>query len=765
MALDIQRMLGQLSPARPIDLGGSSGAREQLRLAREEFEFRKRNAQEEKELRRLEEQGRMAREQMEQERLRAEKLAEREAQQQAALLAQQQTALGKAGELGGTGKAQQLAAMSPLMDQLGYDQNYLGSVGGLPAYDFVNRAQEQARAEQEFEQGPRAIESWDGGESAVQSLNRLQGLGLGYPTNERGTLEDPGGADRPAVTGSVDEALALEPQAGGVDEATGEALTPGDNDYVAGQDNDPDSPPPPIADVTIEGRAMIPASLEPGDPFARALAASRFAEATKQPARGPGEEDYMGAVPRNRIDMAAMAAETMARLNPALQARVASLPPELQDAAKANAAAIGGLGLEATDAIKEMDSAMEDPVSIYNSQQNLEAEQAKRTTPSMMDVSTYRERGDKIAKEFANARGVTDILKAVNSAAVAENVLDNDDPNDDTMIAGALMDAQNIKGTPSNTDLAYAMGMSKASTITQIVAKIQELLVGGMSDAQKAAIKNYLRAVQESQRAAVNDYLNNAYNRLDSGELNEHEARGYKGAIEQSIPAWMYNDYWDAREKAGRAGGQRTTGPGQNAPAAAGELQRQAESAGLNGQVLGQLMGGESGGKTDAASDKSSAKGVFQLIDSTAQAMGFKNAAEYSAQPLDKQIEVGLKLFKNKGLNAESPAEDYALVLAAPAFVGKWKSRDDVVYKKDSDEWKGNAPWRPADGGDITVGSITDYYLKAGRQRAADADKAEAAPAKGAERKADAGNPYANLPEPKTPEEKRMLELLRKKGG
>ncbi|HEY3495805.1 MAG TPA: hypothetical protein VGK73_14000, partial [Polyangiaceae bacterium] len=72
----------------------------------------------------------------------------------------------------------------------------------------------------------------------------------------------------------------------------------------------------------------------------------------------------------------------------------------------------------------------------------------------------------------------------------------------------------------------------------------------------------------------------------------------------------------------------------------------------------------------------------------------------------------------------------------------------------------GNAPWRPAGGGDITVGSITDYYLKHGREVARERDaaesKAEAAPAKTTELK---------LPEPKTPEEKRIFDLLQKAGG
>ncbi|HET8957332.1 MAG TPA: transglycosylase SLT domain-containing protein [Microcella sp.] len=753
MAITTESMLLKLSPMQGLDPVGAiqqaqqmSAQRQQMRLARERFEEEKRRAEEQKQLTLLQERNEMARAEMAKATELAKKQADLEAAQQAALLKEQQGALAKAGELGGTGKAQQLAAMSPLFDQLGYDQNYVGSVGGLPAYDFVNREQEQARAEQEFEQAPRGIESWDGAESAVQSLNRLQGLGLGYPTNERGNLDDPGGADRAAMEG---EPLGLEPQVGGVDKATADALAPGDADMATAEEFAGEGD---VADVSVRGRGLAPASLSTGDAFARALAAQRYALETGKPARAPDEEDYMGAVPRNRIDMPAMAAETLARLKPALDARVMALPDDLRPAARRNADAIGGLGLEAPDALAEQDKAMDDAVSIYNSQQNLLAEQAKRQTPSMMDVSTFRTRGADAAKELADKRGVSKVLDAVVKADEVLRVLDDPSPENDRMIAPALMTAQGVVGVPSNTDLQFAFN-AKSSLIGDIIAKVEEAIQGGLSTAQRRAIRDYLKAVKESQRQTVEGFLDSAFQRLDSREFNEHEARGYKGYIEQSVPAAWYNDYWDKREKAERSGERAPGRVGQNAPAAAGELQRQAAAAGLNGQVLGQLMGGESGGNPKAANEartdglpKSSAKGVFQLLDSTAQAMGFKDAAEYSAQPLEKQIEVGLKLFKNKGLKAGSPAEDYALVLAAPSKVGKWKSRDEVVYEADSPELAGNPGWRSAPGGAATVGSITDYYLKAGKQRAADADEAE--------RKADPANPY--------PDDAKATELLKR---
>jgi hypothetical protein len=759
MAFNPSSMLLSLSPAGGLgnfaqDLQQMSAQRQQMRLAREKFEFDKKQSEEDKRLRMLEEQGRMAREKMQAEREREQAQAVKDA----ALLAKQQEHLGKFGELAGTGQTQQADAMSPLLDQLGYNTNNLGSVGGLPVYQLENRAQAAAEA--------AAVEQARAGGDEM--------AGLGYPTNERGTLDDTQAS--PSTLPDDPSMHSLGGEDPVLDEATADALMPGEGDYRytpspyapdgggaygsmeegAGHDMPEEEP----AEVVVNaGGGLGVAQLSGQDPFARALAAGRQGRETGVPTRAPDEEDFMGAVPRNVIDLPAMNAQTLARLNPALQARIGALPEELRSGAEANAKAIGGLGYESKDALKEFDTAMEDPLSIYNKKLDLKAEEAKRIAPSLMEISTFRERGAKALTDFAKDRGVTGVLDAVNKADEVLRVIDDPTGENDRMIAPALMKAQGVDGVPSNTDLQFAFN-AKSSLIGDIVAAVEEAIIPGLNTAQKKAIKDYLAAVKESQRRTVDDYLDNAFARYDSDELNEYEKKGYLGALEQSVPASWHNDYWKKRE--GREG--KGARGGQSAPAgeAGKELQRQAEAAGLNGQVLGQLMGGESGGKTDAANEnrtdggpKSSAKGVFQLTNETARLMGFKDSADYSAQPLEKQIEVGLKLFKNKGLKADSPPEDYALVLAAPSFVGKWKSRDDVVYKKGSIEWEGNAPWRPAGGGDITVGSIADYYVGKGGAKPAEA-KAEAKAAKTTELK---------MPEPKTPQEKRYLELLAKQKG
>ena len=149
MAFNPSSFLLNLSPAGGLgnfaqELQQMSAQRKQMKLAREKFEFDKKQAEEEKRLRHLEEQGRMARSAMEAQ----QKREEAERVQAAALLAKQQEGLVKFGEAAGSGNVQAADAMTPYLDQLGYNVNNLGSVGGLPVYQLENRAQaaEQAAA-------------------------------------------------------------------------------------------------------------------------------------------------------------------------------------------------------------------------------------------------------------------------------------------------------------------------------------------------------------------------------------------------------------------------------------------------------------------------------------------------------------------------------------------------------------------------------------------------------------------------------------------
>lgn len=721
MAFDPSSMLLSLSPTKPIDLAGSlqqaqqmSAQRQQMRLAREKFEFDKRQAEENKRLRELEEQGQMARARMQAEREREQAQAVKDA----ALLAKQQEQLGKFGEAAGAGKVQQADAMAPLLDQLGYNLNNLGGVGGLPVYQLENRAQAAAEA------------------AAVEQA-RAQGdemAGLGYPTNERGTLDD----TQPSVSSLPDDP-SMQSFGGedpALDEATADALMPGEADLATSEEFAGDA----VADVNVQAGGLGVASLSGQDPFARALAAGRIGRETGKATRGPDEEDFMGAVPRNVIDLPAMNAQTLARLNPALQARIGALPMELQDGAKANAAAIGGLGYDTAEALKEFDTAMQDPVSIYNSQQNLQAQKEKGNELTRMEESTLQGRGADKLESLYKERGIDKSLNAINKAAEVELVLDNASAEDDGMVANAVMEAQNLKGAPSNTDLEFAFGIKKGSLLTQGIAILEEAIRGGMSDVQKKAVRSYMKAVKETQDRNLKDYLDNAFDTIDNDRsLDPAERAGFKSRLERSVPPSVYNAYWEAREKGEKGSGQRRSRSGASI-----------DAGDLDSEKLGRVIGHESQGDATATS-VAGASGTMQIMPENLRAMGIE-PEEFKKLSPEEQMPYNVRYLKERGITKDSSAEDYAMAVAAPDPKLRNAPNDTVVYPKSDDPksaWMQNPGWRPADGGDITKGSILAFYGLGKEKKSEPASKTT----------------ELKMPEPKTPQEKRYLELLAKRKG
>lgn len=726
MALDFNRMLMQLSPVQPVDFGSGqkSYAREQLELARQQFEEEKKHHEESKHLALIEENGRNERARME----RAEALRKEAELRQAELLKQQQGAVQKFGEVAGAGKVQQAQAMAPYLDQLGYSVNSLGDVGGLPVFQLQNRAQEAQKADQEWQQAPRPIDQADGSQDAQQSLAQMGAAGLGYPTDERGTLDDPNASRAQTLT---DEQTSFDPGQGTLDDATGDALTPGDADLATAAQYGGDG----VADVSV-GRGMMPASLSQGDAYAQALAAGQYGRDTGKPLRGKDAPDYVGASPRNVIDLPAMNAETNARLSPMLKSITGSLPAELQPGAEAAAQGAQGLGLEATDAMGEYNKAIAPAVDIYKGEQNIKAQKEKNSQLSRLEQSTLQDRGAAKVEDLYKERGIDKSLNSINKADEVDRVLKNDNKEDDGMVANAVMEAQNLKGAPSNTDLEYAFGIQKGSLLTKGLSIIQEAVAGGMNDAQKAAVKSYMEAVRETQKRNLTDYLDNGFDTIDNDRSLDPEVRaGFKSRLERSVPASVYNSYWDERDKREKGSGARRGNAGRDS----------VDAGDLDAEKLGRVTGHESQGDPKATS-VAGASGTMQIMPENLRAMGIE-PEEFKKLSAAEQMPYNIRYLKERGITKDSSVEDYALAVAAPTFMGKPASA--VVYPKDSDAWKQNPGWRPADGSDITVGSILKFYGIAG-------DKAAAAKAE---------TPAMDLPEPKTAAEKRIVELLKKRGG
>lgn len=731
MALDFSRMLLQLSPAKSLDFGGGNGiARQQLALQREQFEETKKQHLQQMEWQKTEEAGRMARERMQAER----EAAAAEATKQAALLAQQQQALQKFGELGGTGKTGQMAAMVPYLDQLGYNANSLGDVGGLPVYQLQNRAQEAERAR-------GALPPPGANETAEQSLMRLQSGDVGYPTNERGTLDDPSASQAPsAAAGQV----GFNP-GGETDEATADALNPGEADIATSQEF---SGGDGSADVTV-GRGMVPASLSTGDAYAQALAASQYASESGVPRRGPDEEDYQGAVPRNVIDLPAMQAETMARLNPALKASAASLPTEeLRKSATDIGQAVGGLGLEASDALGAYDKALSPAVDIYKGQQAIDAKKETRDDLTPVQAQQLKTAGFKNAKLTYTTNKVGDSITAMEAADTVEDLMEKGGPRNHEKAVNFLMQMTQNKGPQTEADALRVIGGGQINSFDQLSDWLHKKVVGGFSEDLIASIKQFVEMERKRNEGVAYSWLDGANQQINSPDSHEQVRKGYK-EFRDSVPGWLLKQYDEDRaEERKKAGGKAAdSGPtGQLDGDFGAELSKQATAAGLDPSKISPIIGHESQGNAGAISSEG-ASGVLQIMPSNLRAMGIEPEAFRKLSAIE-QLPYVTRFFKDRGITADSSADDYAMAVAASDPKYRSASDDTVVYPKDSDGWKANAPWRPDGGGDITKGSILRFYGLRGKG----GDKAATA-----EKKA--------LPTPKTAEEKYIHDLMMREAG
>lgn len=493
----------------------------------------------------------------------------------------------------------------------------------------------------------------------------------------------------------------------------------------------------------MEPEAGIPST---EDAFARAQAASMYAEQTGKPARGPDEEDFTGAVPRNVIDLPAQQAATLARLRPMLGAVQESYPTDYQASAGKTAEAAMGSGLPAVDALALFKDLRQSPDELIKAgiQANAQRDQfrEKRDQLTPMDESTLRKRGEDSAVGLAKEVDVAGGARAITTSDEILDLLDDGLPENDTMIAGALLSLQDVKGIPSDKDLAMAFGMDKASTITQILDFIGTKVKGGFQPEQREAIKSFVKRVTESQRQKVYDYLDST-GRI--GDLDENERRGYLGGVERAVPSWLRDEYNDDRAKRKKGGGKAAemTGSGKSAgrsdPGSVDfdtDLEALAMEHDLDPAKVKGIIGPESGGKANARNKDSGATGLIQFMPSIAKDLG-TSTEELATMSASEQLPFVMKYLSDRGVTADSPPEDYAMAVAAPAFIGK--PAETVVYPKGSKAWEQNPAWRPAGGGDITVGSIQAYYQ---------GSKAKSAEA-----------PKAALPEPTTAAEKRLREL------
>lgn len=708
MALDFASMLLQPTKTSAWDLtpGGGSAARENLKLARERFEWEKKQALEEKRLAREKQAAEAARAKLEAENAKAAKLQEDRLKVYTEFTKQ-----------AGEGNVEATRAMVPMMSSLGMGVELEGEDGGLPRYriDMDAAAAQQAEDERLAQTSP-----YGEGETAEQSLSRLAAMGLG---GETGSLLPPLGIR------ASDE----------VDPRTGRTVA----DRVAASYGAPGEKSP-----VLDPETGQPVVVEP---------------------------DYTGGIPTNVIDMGATAASTLARLDPALKSAAGAFPDEqTRQGAESIRQGLRASGLPFEKQAGLFDKSVGQVASQRNAQIGADAQAARfreqRDQLTEKDIAGLEKQGRDEGNKFSNENKISEVGKAFRAGDTILRVIDDPNPDNDAMIASELMTFQNVKGTPSDTDLKMAFAIPLSTAIDQALTLIGQMVKGGMQAPQREAIKAYMSAKRDELKSAAFEYLDQAQVRA-GGFTSEHPKKGFTQNVKSSVPGWIYNEWLDMKkardEGAGgdrgkpKAGAQYEPNDLAQMTDSELELESQALERGLDPEAIRPLMRAESGGDPRVKNRMgSSASGLFQFTDETAKAAGLENAAAYAALPPEKQIEIALDRFEKIGLDENSKADDYALANAAPAYVGK---SDDTVIKEYKagtdfgDKVRAQNPgWVPEGGGEITVGSIKAFY-RGGKGKGGGKGRFESPALRlQKERAAKA------LPPPKTAVDQEVADILRK---
>jgi hypothetical protein len=139
-------------------------------------------------------------------------------------------------------------------------------------------------------------------------------------------------------------------------------------------------------------------------------------------------------------------------------------------------------------------------------------------------------------------------------------------------------------------------------------------------------------------------------------------------------------------------------------PAWEAKLQEmEAKYPGFRRDELYDIIKGESAFVPDAYND-SGASGLFQFMPTSAKEIGYNTADIRRMTPV-QQLEVYDDYLDRWNYDSRN---HLGVMQAAPSKAGS--SPNTVVYRRGSAAYAQNTPWRPADGGHITVQSISDYY-------------------------------------------------------
>jgi len=755
MAFNINSALMQLDPLKPLgprpDKKAESMERQRLQLMREQFEETKRQNAQDAEWRKIAEAGAMTREQMQ-----SDRQAEHDRQAAVAENIKQRTLafdsfnkrVDSADYEGMDLDATRINQLGGLVERTGEDEN------GFPSYRVEFDAEEARKRDAEQEDQTTAFfdDSDEGSDTKLpreaipQSLDRMNALGydtLGLRDNLAGT-----GVGEGQQLSTEDAFRSAQRAARGPDEKAAVAPEPAAPKPWQPGDLDRDEPEPEPADpgAPYDLAAEADAAknfLEPGrsTPMATPppqLEPSIF-QATGRPAR-VGQRDIMGGVPKNVVDTGSMQDQRVQRLGPVMDNMVKSMPEAYQAGTRHSADAALGMGLPADKAAKQaLDfnaPANAAQASELEAERKEKAEERKAIEAAKLDPQGEQKLinyGHKRADLTYQRHKIQGNIEALQSVTQIEALLDDKYPENDAYAINFLMKAGENVGPQTDRDAARFEGLSSASTLEQVQAWVNSKITGGTYETMKRSMKEFTGQVRERGQKNVFSWMESTQKAAAAAE-HPLVRKGYEEYLD-SVPDWVKEAYEKTipeDEDEPTAGTTASNASLYQAPPPSGaltndtefmtSLTQNAEAQGVDPNKMLAIMGPESGGDPSAKNASSSASGLIQMMDSVAR--GYVNprtgkkmesAAELRTLSRAEQAPIAVQYFADRGVTADSPVEDYALAVAAPAFVGRSAERDAVVYPKGSKEHAANRPWWPEDGGDVTVGSLLDFYMGKGK--------------------------------------------------
>lgn len=430
------------------------------------------------------------------------------------------------------------------------------------------------------------------------------------------------------------------------------------------------------------------------------------------------------------IDLQALAEQRLARLKPGLTEFTEAYPEGMfRDSAGHTQEAIEGLakaGMPAPELMTEYRQQRQGPNDAYKTLLENETQKDKfretRDELTPMDEEAMKDRGINRGAESYKNMGIKEATASMEAADVIVELLTNDDHMDDGKVTNYLMAMTHNKGAQTEGDALRAVGEEQATSLEQGLGFFQKKIQGGFPDALRESILGFAEMIRDQDKTKTFTWLDNISKQIENPKTHERARAGYEEFRDNNLPQWLRDEYEETRAARRAEARPDETTPTFADPEAVEadystmsdfelELEGRFLEAGLDPDAMRQVIGPESGGSASVRNARSGATSIIQFLPGVAKALG-TSVEELAKMTPAEQLPWTIKYLKGWGINEASTPDDYAMAVAAPAFIGKPDTA--VVYPKGTKAWADNPAWRPSGGGDITVGDILKFYGRRG---------------------------------------------------